>query len=162
MLASTSTTSVPDLEQKFKAFRDHTDQEEIKCASAIVGPRRAKTKPTWFKLYPLDILCDGKIESMDFDEFGLHCYLLMRSWLDDGIPASLGELRRYTLLRCISRTKLERMWRAVSPFWTPVGTGPDSRLVNPRQERERQSMEKFWKAKLRASRTQAEKRKKWR
>jgi uncharacterized protein YdaU (DUF1376 family) len=115
-----------------------------------------KPKPTWFKLYPAEFLADRNVERLNIDEFGLYCYLLMRGWLDGGIPSDLDEIARYAMLRGIPRTKLERMWESVSLCWIP--SSDPKILVNPRQEREREAVGDYWEAKSRAGKASAVKR----
>jgi uncharacterized protein YdaU (DUF1376 family) len=119
-----------------------------------------KKKPYWFKLYPADFLADRNVERMALDEFGLYCYLLMRGWMDGGIPQSLTEIGRYAMLRGMPHNKLERMWRAVGPCWEAADESPQSPLVNRRQEIERQNVSEYWGAKSRAGKASAYKRQK--
>ena len=117
-----------------------------------------KNKPTWFKLYPAEFLADRNVERMNIDEFGLYCYLLMRGWLDGGIPADLDEIARYAMLRGLPREQLEKMWEAVKLCWIP--SADPNTLVNPRQEREREAVRDYWAAKSKAGKASAEKRQK--
>jgi len=117
-----------------------------------------KKKPTWFKLYPAEFLTDRNVERMDITEFGLYCYLLMRAWLDGGIPADLDEMARYSMLRGMPREVLERAWRTVSECWEPSANDPLT-LVNPRQEIERAAVGDYWAAKSKAGQASAAKRK---
>lgn len=118
-----------------------------------------KKKPSWFKLHPTDFLADRNVERMNIAEFGLYCYLLMRGWIDGGIPASLDELSRYAMLRDISLKRLSRLWEAVSPCWQESLNSP-TKLVNPRQEMERVVVKSYWDGKERAGKASAAKRQK--
>ena len=91
-----------------------------------------KRKPTWFKMCPAEFLADRNVERMDISEFGLYAYLLMRAWIDGGIPASLQEMGRYSMLRDLSPAKLEKLWRGVKSCWTPADA--PNILVNPRKK----------------------------
>ena len=97
--------------------------------------RKHERPPAWFRLFPREFLTDPRVERMTPEEFGVHCYLLMRAWIDGGIPADPNELARYAMLRGMRREKLERLWRAVSPCWELAANG---RRINPQQEAERE------------------------
>lgn len=116
----------------------------------------AGIKARWFKLNPAEFLADRNVERMSIEAFGLYSYLLMRSWLDGGIPADLDEIGRYSMLRGIDREHLARLWREVAPCWVP-GTTPGT-LVNPRQEREREAVAGIVEARTRAGRISAQRR----
>jgi uncharacterized protein YdaU (DUF1376 family) len=115
-----------------------------------------KSKPKWYKLNPAEFLADKNVERMSMEEFGLYNYLLMRGWLDGGIPASLDEIACYSMLRGITRRHLERLWEKVSPCWIPASDGQT--LVNPRQEAERATVGEYSEAKSRAGKASAAKR----
>jgi len=91
-----------------------------------------KRKPRWFKLSPAEFLADRNVERMTIQEFGLYCYLLMRAWLDGGIPASLPEVGRYAMLRGLSRAKLEKLWQGVQSCWVP---SPDPSIWSIRDKK---------------------------
>lgn len=115
-----------------------------------------KRQPTWFKLSPADFLADHAVERMTMEELGLHCYLLMRAWIDGGVPASLAEMGRYAMLRGISARRLERLWQGVKSCWVP--SEDSGRLVNPALDAERQLAGQRCDAKSRAGKASADKR----
>jgi hypothetical protein len=115
-----------------------------------------KRKPGWFKMCPVDFLADRNVERMTLEEFGLYNYLLMRGWIDGGIPVSLQEMGRYAMLRGIPPKRLERLWQSVKICWVP---SPDSTVfINPRQEIERKLASDYWEHQSRAGKAGAEKR----
>jgi uncharacterized protein YdaU (DUF1376 family) len=85
----------------------------------------------YFKCYPADFLSDPPVMAMNHEELGLYWHCLLISWRNEGIPADRERLAR--MLR-ISLNRLEKLWPALAELWVD---GPEGKLVNPRQERER-------------------------
>lgn len=86
----------------------------------------------YFPLYPGDVLSDPRVLAMNISEFGLHMRCLLVAWAGEGIPADPAKLARMV---GITAKQLEKAWPALQELWLD---GPEGRLVNPRQERERQ------------------------
>ena len=118
-----------------------------------------KKAPPWLKLYPADLLVDGDIDRLSLEELGLLGYLLLRAWVDGGIPASLDELGRYARLRRMRPAKLARLWRGIEHCWTPH-PGNERVLVNLRLEIARRLGEEHLKNKSRAGKISAARRRK--
>jgi uncharacterized protein YdaU (DUF1376 family) len=88
----------------------------------------------YFKWYPGDAETDEKYSSMTDAELGFYHRCLNRSWLNDGLPVNLDELAR---VMKVSRKYLDRVWTRVGMCFAVSDSSPD-RMVNPRQEKERQ------------------------
>src|SRR5690606_37308008 len=87
----------------------------------------SKKRLTWYKMMPAELLANKDIERMEVDEFGVHMYLVQRSFLDDGIPADFSEIARYSMLRSYDKKRLQEIWATIQHLWVPTG---DGRLVN--------------------------------
>lgn len=91
----------------------------------------SKTDPA-FLLYAADWLSSTRVRAMSREQRGAYIDLLCFAWLDGSIPGDAGALQ--TLLGA-SRAEFRRIWPAMEGCWEQRD---DGRLVNPRQERERQ------------------------
>jgi T5orf172 domain len=85
----------------------------------------------YFRWYPADAEMDEDYAAMTDQELGFYHRCLNRSWLNDGLPFDLDELAR--IMR-VPRKYLDKVWKRVGNKF--VGNA-HSRLVNPRQEKER-------------------------
>lgn len=95
------------------------------------------SKPPAFQFYPKDWLSDVKVRMMTLEQRGCYIDLLSIAWIEGGIPADVGQLRR---LLGISPKRFTAVWEALAPHWQSDGNG---RLINPRQERGRAELEDY-------------------
>lgn len=93
-----------------------------------------KTLP-YFKWFPADAQTDAFFLSLSYEERGMYHTCLDLAWMNDGIPADPDEL--CGLLR-LSRKQFDRLWARLSRKWAPSPRDPQ-KIVNPRQEEERES-----------------------
>ena len=84
----------------------------------------------FYKMYPADADTDENFRLMTFEQRGMYWTLLNHSWLNNGLPSDLTDLR--DLCR-MPQEDFERCWFRVSRCFELV----DNRLRNPRQEVER-------------------------
>lgn len=87
-----------------------------------------------FQWYPKDIETDEAVVLMDNREFGAYVHLLNHGWLHNGIPcdeASQAKIVRETI------AQWRKMWPAMECKWVKHPSDPH-KLVNPRQELERE------------------------
>lgn len=92
-----------------------------------------KTLP-YFLWYPADAETDEGYSSLTDAELGFFHRCLNRAWLNDGLPADLDDLAR-AMNR--TRNQLEKVWPRVSKLFQSRES--DGRLVNRRQEEEREN-----------------------
>lgn len=83
----------------------------------------------YYKMYPADADTDEHFRMMTFEQRGLYWTLLNHSWLNDGLPIEVMELKKL----CTASKAFDRMWSEVSKCFKSDG----NRLRNPRQEIER-------------------------
>lgn len=91
------------------------------------------SKAPAFQFYPKDYQSDEHVMLMDLDQRGAYVDLLCHSWLHGSIPSDVSALAR------ICRTtpaRMGRLWPGIAPCWKAL---EDGRLVNGRQEREREA-----------------------
>ena len=109
------------------------------------------TRSPWMALYFEDFFSDEKVQLMSNEAVGCYVALLRHAWREGSIPDNPGLL--LVLSRCRDRQELDRVWPAVSRCFVPAEPG---RLVNPRQERERQKMMEISEANKKAINTRWE------
>jgi uncharacterized protein YdaU (DUF1376 family) len=111
---------------------DPQPNEEVDVAM----PQRT-TSPA-FQAYPSDFLSSEKVARMSYTEIGIYWVLLCHAWQARGLPNSPTEIAKMLKLNPSRFTKL---WSGVlSECWVENSSG---RLVNPRQERERQKQNEY-------------------
>lgn len=88
-----------------------------------------------YQWYPSDAAIDGDYQALADDERGIFHRLLDFAWMNDGIPADVGEVARILQRR---RALVDRWWPRLSRMFVSHSSKVD-RLVNKRQERERAS-----------------------
>jgi hypothetical protein len=88
----------------------------------------------YYRWYPADAEIDEKYASMTDAELGFYHRCLNKSWTNYGLPADLDALA--AMMR-VKRSYLDRVWVNVGKCFTPTDT-VHQRLVNPRQEEERE------------------------
>lgn len=88
----------------------------------------------FYKFYPSDFDSDERTRGMDDCEIGLYIRCLNHAWLNNGLPVDPEEIERNIPGRRSSAT-FHKLWERVSACFVPTS---DGRLVNPRQEKERQ------------------------
>ncbi len=89
----------------------------------------------FFKWYPADAECDANFRAMDDADIGFYIRCLNHSWINGSIPADPIERAR------VLRTRVDvanRRWERVAKSFVNSTLDRD-RLVNPRQELERES-----------------------
>ena len=92
--------------------------------------RRLVKKLPFYKMYPADAEVDENFRLMSFESRGVYWTLLNHSWINDGLPESIEDIRE--LLR-MSEKDFSRVWVRVSKCFEVV----DGRHRNRRQEVER-------------------------
>lgn len=92
-----------------------------------------------YQWYPTDALTDARYAELTYEERGVFHALLDYAWLNDGLPTEPERLAR--LLR-LSQADFDRVWVSVSRCFRPR-VGDPSRLVNGRQEREREAQAEY-------------------
>jgi uncharacterized protein YdaU (DUF1376 family) len=90
----------------------------------------------YFRWYPADCDTDDKVCAMNDREFGFYMRCLNRSWRNDGIPSDLKDLAR-TMGR--SDAYIRKVWPRIAPCFHIRPDDP-AKMVNPRQEREREAV----------------------
>jgi uncharacterized protein YdaU (DUF1376 family) len=96
------------------------------------GATQLKTLP-YFRWYPADAVGDEFYAHLTCAELGVYHRCLDHSWMNDGIPADTAAL---AIICHMSRKPFEKVWGKVNQRWSASPRDP-ARLVNPRQERER-------------------------
>ncbi len=89
----------------------------------------------YFKWYPADAECDANFRAMDDADIGFYIRCLNHAWINGSIPADPIERAR------VLRTRLDvanRRWERVAKSFVNSTLDRD-RMVNPRQETERES-----------------------
>ncbi len=89
----------------------------------------------YFKWYPADAECDASFRAMDDADIGFYIRCLNHAWINGSIPADPIERAR------VLRTRVDvanRRWERVAKSFVNSTLDRD-RLVNPRQELERES-----------------------
>jgi uncharacterized protein YdaU (DUF1376 family) len=92
------------------------------------------TKFAAFQFYPRDFLTSSKVARMSLTEIGIYFTLLCYAWLDNGLPCEVDQVAR--LVR-IPAARFKKMWQG--PL-SECFVKKDAKLVNPRQERQRQEL----------------------
>lgn len=87
-------------------------------------------KLPFYKMYPADAEVDENFRLMSFESRGVYWTLLNHSWINDGLPESIEDIRE--LLR-MAEKDFSRVWVRVSKCFEVV----DGRHRNRRQEVER-------------------------
>jgi uncharacterized protein YdaU (DUF1376 family) len=110
-----------------------------------------KEKSPAFQWYPKDCDTDENVRAMDDREFGFYVRCLNHSWLNNGLPSDPVEI-----VRIIGRPKsyIDKVWPRVSKCFRLDG----DRLVNNRQEEERQSRADYREDRSKAGKAGNEKR----
>jgi len=90
----------------------------------------------YMRLWVSDLLADLAELGLTDEEFGIYMRLLCVSWKQGGIPAAHQDRAR---LVSASPARLSKLWPIIECKWVSNGNG---RLINPRQEREREEAQK--------------------
>lgn len=93
-------------------------------------------RPPAFQFFARDWLIDEQVMFLSYESKGAYIDLLAHAWLEGSIPADLAKVG--IILR--DREVADRVWPELAQFWAPHPTLP-GRLVNRRQEDERQALE---------------------
>jgi len=97
----------------------------------------AKEKAPAFQVYPREFEGDENVKAMTLEEFGAYHRLLYVSWFEVGIPDDLDLLAR---ILHVTPAKMKKLWVRLAPCWKSNSQG---RLVNKRQERERDKQRRY-------------------
>lgn len=89
-----------------------------------------------FQWYPKDCDTDEEVKAMNDREFGFYMRCLNHAWLNNGLPSDLGEVAR---IMHRSRHYVEDVWKRVGKKFRLEG----DRLVNGKQEEQRQAVREF-------------------
>ena len=90
-------------------------------------------KLPYFRVFPADYETDEVVKLMSPAEEGLYWRFLRHSWMNGSIPADESELAS---VGRVTLAVLRKLWPRVSRCFHPLDSDA-SRLVNPRQEKER-------------------------
>lgn len=85
----------------------------------------------YYKMYPADFETDARCILMTLEEIGAYVRLLNYAWINNGLPDSHVDL---PLILHITPSKFQSLWKRIGPCFTSV----DGKLINERQERERE------------------------
>lgn len=88
-----------------------------------------------FLFWPGDWMQSETVRAMTYEQRGIYLELLAMAWLEGSIPEDQERLRRMVGL---SASRWAKVWPLVSECWEPR-EGDSGRLVNPRQEHERET-----------------------
>lgn len=100
----------------------------------------------YFKFYPADWLADRRVRDMSPGARGLYWDLLSLAWDEGGIPVDPTTLANYLRIRPAT---FARLWAEIEDCWIH---GPEGKLVNPRQEREREEAMRVYQQRVEAGR----------
>lgn len=90
----------------------------------------------YFKWYPADAEGDDFYSlTLSNEELGIYHRLLNRSWMNDGVTADLDALAAFCRM---GRKQFDKSWEKIGKRWV-VSPRDKTKLVNPRQEQERES-----------------------
>ena len=84
-----------------------------------------------FQFYPKDWLTSERTRVMGAEARGYYMDLLSYAWLKKGLPTALRDL---AVLLSVPRSKMQRLWVVLGPSWVEH----QGRLINTRQEEERE------------------------
>lgn len=97
----------------------------------------ARAKLPFYSLYPSDFDQDEAIRGMTDEEVGFYVRCLNHAWINNGLPPEHEEIERVIPGRR-DHEAFERIWKRVSRCWVLIHTQGGPRLVNARQEDERE------------------------
>lgn len=83
-------------------------------------------------VYGRDFYEDEAVKLMSLEQEAIYWRLLLHSWSEGSIPKSPRDL--CAIVGKLSLRRFEKLWAGIAAKWISAGHG---RLVNPRQERER-------------------------
>jgi len=92
------------------------------------------SKLPYYPFYPSDCDTDERVRAMDDTEFGFYVRCLNHAWINGSLPSDLDELAR---VMGRDPESVKRVWRRVGQCFVSHPSDP-GRLVNPRQEEERE------------------------
>lgn len=102
------------------------------------------TKPPAFQFYPKDYESDELVKMMSLEQEGAFLRLLCHAWLHGSIPADKPALARICR---VPTGKMARLWPGVEPCFVESEPG---RLINRRQERQREAQERHREGRVKA------------
>lgn len=103
----------------------------------MATPKSKRTTSPAFQFYPESWFSSSKVSRMSHAERGMYIDLLARCWLDNGLPK---DERQLAALMKIPASRFRRIWSGVLHECFVERGG---KLVNPRQERERNKQSEF-------------------
>lgn len=109
---------------------NHSDG--IGGADDMTTPTAKRTTSPAFQFYASDFLSDDKVARMSFTEVGIYILLLSHAWLGCGLPTNPADVAKMLKMPL---PRFRKIWAGVlGECFIREG----EKLVNPRQERERQ------------------------
>lgn len=112
------------------------------------------SKSPAYQRYPKDYMSDGNVLRMTFEQRGIYDWLLDSCWLEDGIPADVGEL---ALICSLPARRMASAWERIAKCFVPHPSKAGW-LTNRRLEEERAKQGEFSEAMSEAGRKGAAKR----
>lgn len=88
-----------------------------------------------YQWYPKDYEMDEPVKFMTYEQEGIYRRLLDHQWLHGGIPSDLDQVSM--LVPKIPRARFRTVWPGIAVKFDMIC----GRLVNPRMERQRKSLE---------------------
>jgi uncharacterized protein YdaU (DUF1376 family) len=101
-------------------------------------PTSKRTTPPAYQFYPGDFLKDENVLLMSFTEIGIYQVLLCHAWTNRGLPKDTADIAKMLKM---PHQRFKKIWHEGALHNCFVAKG--DRLVNPRQERERQKQDEF-------------------
>jgi uncharacterized protein YdaU (DUF1376 family) len=103
----------------------------------MATPKTKRTTAPAYQFYPADFLKDENVLLMSFTEIGIYQVLLCHAWDNRGLPNDTSAIA--TMLK-LPHKRFVKLWAGpLSACFEARG----NRLVNPRQERERQKQSEY-------------------
>ncbi len=102
------------------------------CDSTHAEGAEPVKKLPYYRLWVKDFETDENVKVLDFSELGLYLSCLNHSWVNEGLPVDPDDLRRAMKA---TPSQFNKMWPRVSKCFQEK----EGRLVNKRQEEERES-----------------------
>ncbi len=88
-------------------------------------------KLPYYRLWVKDFETDENVRVLDFSELGLYLSCLNHSWINEGLPINPEDIQRSMKA---TAAQFKKLWPRVSKCFQEK----DGRLINPRQEAERE------------------------
>lgn len=112
--------------------------EGVGGADDMTTPKSKRTTPPAYQFYPGDFLKDENVLLMSFTEIGIYQVLLCHAWTNRGLPKDTADIAKMLKM---PHLRFKKVWHEGALHRCFVSKG--ERLVNPRQELERQKQDEF-------------------